>query len=149
MTKETTPFGVVSFCFHWRICANDPQTLRRIYARSATLLSLLHIDIKCAIVSLKGANRMEFLMEFIVGLYMELMMLMVPERGEAPKKYRKTVLIIAVTVLLSVIALFTWGAILLTDYNNNLGYIPITIALVISIAQIVAGVILYNKKSRK
>ena len=92
---------------------------------------------------------MEFLMEFIVGFYMELMMLMVPERGEAPKKYRKTVLIIAVTVLLSVIALFTWGAILLTDYNNNLGYIPIAIALVISTAQIVAGVILYNKKSRK
>ena len=42
-----------------------------------------------------------------------------------------------------------WGAILLTDYNNHLGYIPIAIALVISIAQIVAGVILYNKKSKK
>ena len=92
---------------------------------------------------------MEFLMECIVGLYMELMMLMVPERGEAPKKYRKTVLIIAVTVLLSVIALFTWGAILLTDYNNNLGYIPIAIALVISIAQIVAGFVLYKKRNRK
>ena len=92
---------------------------------------------------------MEFLMEVIVGFYMELMMLMVPERGEAPEKYRKTVLVIAVTVLLSVMALFIWGAILLTDYNNHLGYIPIVIALVISIAQIVAGVILYNKKSRK
>ena len=92
---------------------------------------------------------MEFLMEVIDGFYMELMMLMVPERGEAPEKYRKTVLVIAVTVLLSVMALFIWGAILLTDYNNHLGYIPIVIALVISIAQIVAGVILYNKKSRK
>lgn len=92
---------------------------------------------------------MEFLMEFIVGFYMELMMLMVPERGEAPKKCRKTVLAIAVTVLLSVMALFIWGAILLTDYNNHLGYIPIVIALVISIAQIVAGIILYNKKSKK
>ena len=92
---------------------------------------------------------MEFLMEVIVGFYMELMMLMVPERGEAPKKYRKTVLAIAVTVLLSVMALFIWGAILLTDYNNHLGYIPIVIALVISIAQIVAGIILYNKKLRR
>ena len=92
---------------------------------------------------------MEFLMEFIVGFYMELMMLMVPERGEAPKKYRKTVLAIAVTVLLSVMALFIWGAILLTDYNNHLGYIPIVIALVISVAQIVAGFVLYKKRNRK
>ena len=92
---------------------------------------------------------MEFLMEFIVGFYMELMMLMVPERGEAPKKYRKTVLAIAVTVLLSVMALFIWGAILLTDYNNHLGYIPIVIALVISIVQIVAGFVLYKKRNRK
>ena len=92
---------------------------------------------------------MEFLFEFIFELYLELMMFVVPEEKTTSKKYRTFVILVALAILLGVFALFIWGAILLTDYNNHLGYIPIVIALVISVAQIVAGFVLYKKRNRK
>ena len=91
---------------------------------------------------------MEFLFEFIFELYLELMMFVVPEEKATSKKYRTFVILVAMAVLLGVIALFIWGCVLL-ERNNYLGFIPILIAIVISIAQIVAGFVLYKKRNRK
>ena len=91
---------------------------------------------------------MEFLFEFIFELYLELMMFVVPEEKTTSKKYRTFVILVALAVLLGVFALFIWGCVLL-EHNNYLGFIPILIALLISVAQIIAGLKIQNKKTGK
>ena len=92
---------------------------------------------------------MELVFEILFELYLELMMYIVPEEKATSKKYRTLVVFIATAVLLGVFALFIWGSVLISDYNNNFGFIPIVIAIVISIIQIIAGFILHDKKSKK
>ena len=75
-------------------------------------------------------------------------MYIVPEEKATSKKYRILTVFFALFVLLGVFALFIWGCVLISDYNNKLGIIPIVIAVVISIVQIVAGLILHGKKSK-
>ena len=77
------------------------------------------------------------------------MMYIVPEEKASSKKYRIIAILIATAVLLGTLSLFIWGCVLLSDYNNTLGVIPIVIAVIISIAQIVAGFILHDKKTKK
>ena len=91
---------------------------------------------------------MELLFEILFEIYLELMMFIVPEEKASSKKYRAITILVAIVVLLSVLALFIWGVVLISDYNNKLGIIPITIAIVISIIQIIAGFILHDKKSK-
>ena len=92
---------------------------------------------------------MELLFEILFELYCELMMFIVPEKDASSKKYRIIAILIATAVLFGVIALFIWGIVLISDYNNKSGVIPIIIASVISIAQIIAGFVLHDKKSKK
>lgn len=92
---------------------------------------------------------MELVFEIIFELYVELMMYIVPEEKATSKKYRAIITLIATVVLLGVIALLIWGCVLISDYNNKLGIIPIVVAIMISIAQIIAGFVLHNKKSKK
>lgn len=91
---------------------------------------------------------MELILEIIFEIYVELMMYIVPEEKASSKKYRTIAILIASAVLLGVFALFIWGCVLISDYNNKLGIIPIVIAIFISIIQIIAGFILHNKKSK-
>ena len=56
--------------------------------------------------------------------------------------------IIAILVIIGVIALAVWGGILISDYNNRCGIIPISAAAVISLAQITAGIILRIRNSK-
>ena len=91
---------------------------------------------------------MELLMEFIFELYFELMMYVVPEEKATSKKYRTLVVLIAITVLLGVLALFILGCVLL-EHDHYLGFIPILIAILISVAQIIAGFKIQNKKTKK
>lgn len=91
---------------------------------------------------------MELLMEILFEVYLELMMFMVPEKGETSKKYRTVAICVAMAVLLSVFALFIWGCVL-TEENNPLGWILIASAIVISAIQIIAGIVLYVKKHGK
>lgn len=86
----------------------------------------------------------DIIVEIFLEVYMELMLLIAPERGRT-KQYVFFAKLLAVTVLLAVLALVIWGAILIGDYGNLLGIIPITAATVISVVQIVAGIVLYNK----
>ena len=92
---------------------------------------------------------MELLFEILFEIYVELMMYIVPEEKASSKKYRIIAILIATAVLLGTLSLFIWGCVLLSDYNNTLGVIPIVIAVIISIAQIIAGFILHDKKTKK
>ena len=92
---------------------------------------------------------MELIFEIFFEVYVELMMYIVPEEKASSKKYRTIVILAATVMLLGVFALFIWGCVLVSDYNNKLGIFPIVIAIVISIIQIVAGFILHDKKSKK
>ncbi len=92
---------------------------------------------------------MELIFEIIFEVYVELMMYIVPEEKASSKKYRTIVILAATVILLGVFALFIWGCVLISGYNNKLGIIPILIAIVISIIQIIAGFILHDKKSKK
>jgi len=92
---------------------------------------------------------MEILFEILFEVYVELMMHIVPEKKASSKKYRTIAILVAAVILLSVLVLFIWGCSLISDYNNKLGIIPIIIAIVISIVQIIAGFILHDKKSKQ
>ena len=87
---------------------------------------------------------MELLFELLFDVYGELMLLIIPEKGKS-KKYILVSRIIAASVVLGVFALVVWGVILVSDYDNMLGIIPICVGALISILQIAAGIILYKK----
>ena len=87
---------------------------------------------------------MELLVEILFEIYGELMFLIIPEENRS-KKYIWISKIIAVVVLLAVISLAIWGSVLISDYNNMCGIVPIAIAIVISLAQIIAGIVLFKK----
>ena len=87
---------------------------------------------------------MELLAEILFEVYGELMFLIIPEKSGS-----KTLLLIskimASVVFLGVIALVLWGVILISDHQNMLGAIPITIGVLISLGQIISGVLLYKR----
>lgn len=87
---------------------------------------------------------MELLAEILFEVYGELMFLIVPEK-RMNKKYVIIAKTIAVFAFIGVIALVLWGAILISDYNNLIGIVPISIAVVISLAQIIVGIVLFKK----
>ncbi len=87
---------------------------------------------------------MDFLIEFILEIYMELMMLIVPEKN-VTKKHKFIAKLLAIFVLFITLALVVWGCVLIIDYNNLLGIIPLAIALLISLLQIIFGIILYKR----
>ena len=87
---------------------------------------------------------MDFVLELLLEIYMELMLLIVPEKNVS-KRHIRIAKIAAVCVLVGLIVLVIWGVSLIVDKQNMLGIVPIVIAIVISLAQIVAGIILYKK----
>lgn len=72
------------------------------------------------------------------------MLLVVPEKN-ATKKHIWIAKITAILVVLGIFALVIWGGVLLADYNDLWGLVPIAIAAAISLAQIIAGIVLYKK----
>ena len=87
---------------------------------------------------------MELVIEIAIELYMELMFLAVPEKN-ASKKHIWIARIAAILVVLGIFALVIWGCVLIWEQNNLWGILPIAVAAVISLAQIIAGIILYKK----
>ena len=87
---------------------------------------------------------MDIVIEILLEIYMELMFLVVPEKN-ASKKHIWIAKIAAIAVVLGIFALVIWGAVLILDYNNLWGILPITIAGAISLTQIIAGIVLYKK----
>jgi hypothetical protein len=86
---------------------------------------------------------MEFLAEFLIELYMELMFLIVPEKY-INEKFRPVAIAIALVGLVGVIALILWGF-SLVDRGHNWGGFLIAAGILISLAQIIAGILLYKK----
>lgn len=87
---------------------------------------------------------MDLVIEILIELYMELMFLIIPEK-HIGKKHTTIIKIVAVVVTIILIALFIWGIILITEKQNLWGIAPIAVAVTISLAQIIAGIILYKK----
>lgn len=90
---------------------------------------------------------MELLGEILFEVYGELMFLIIPEK-RLDKKYVIITKIIAVLVFIGVIALAFWGAALVMD-NNPIGILPISIAVAISLLQIIGGILLYRKHHKE
>lgn len=91
---------------------------------------------------------MEFLMEIVFEVYLEMMMLIVPEKEVSTKRYRVVALLIAVAVLCIVFALAFWGLVLLIDESDMKGLIPLVAAVLISAFQIGFGVYFFFKKNK-
>ena len=87
---------------------------------------------------------MDVIVEIFLEVYIELMMLIVPEKNFG-KKHIFIAKLAAILILLGVFALIIWGAILIGDYGNLWGIAPIGAAFVISSVQITLGIILYKK----
>ena len=87
---------------------------------------------------------MDIVIEILLEIYMELMLLVVPEKN-AGKKQIWIAKIAAIAVVFGIFALVIWGAVLILDYNNLWGILPITVAVALSMAQIIAGIVLYKK----
>ena len=96
------------------------------------------------IFKLRKEKFVELFVEILFEIYGELMFLIIPEKNRS-KKYLFISKVIAVAVLLAVIFLAVWGSVLISDYNNMWGIIPIATAVVISLAQIIAGIVLFKK----
>ena len=87
---------------------------------------------------------MDVVIEILLEIYMELMLLVVPEKN-AGKKQIWIAKIAAIAVVFGILALVIWGAVLILDHNNLWGILPITVAVALSMAQIIAGIVLYKK----
>ena len=86
----------------------------------------------------------ELFIEIFFEVYMELMLLIIPA-GKRSKKHTVIAAIIAIAALIGVISLVIWGVALISDHDNLIGIVPITLAAVVSLAQITAGIVLYVK----
>ena len=87
---------------------------------------------------------MDLLVEILLEVYMELMILIAPEKNTS-KGWRIASKIFAILVIFGVFALVLWGAVLISDYKNLWGIAPIAVAVLISLFQIIAGIILYKR----
>ena len=86
---------------------------------------------------------MDIVIEILLEIYMELMMLIVPEKYVG-KKMKTVATVLAILMLVGVFALVIWGITWITE-GNLWGIAPLGAAIVISLAQIVAGIVLYHK----
>lgn len=87
---------------------------------------------------------MDIVIEILLEIYMELMLLVVPEKNVS-KKHIWIAKLAAILMVFGVFALVIWGVVLIGDYNNLWGIAPIAIGVILSLAQIIAGIILYKK----
>ena len=87
---------------------------------------------------------MDLLVEFILELYGELMLVFVPEKNLS-KKHIIIAKVIALCVVFATFALVIWGIYLISEKDSLLGILPIAAAVIISLLQIILGIIFYKK----
>ncbi len=87
---------------------------------------------------------MDIIFEIFFEIYGELMFLIVPEKNRSKKTVFLSKLI-ATLVLLGVVALAIWGLVLVFEYENMWGTVPVAAAVIVSLAQIIAGIVLYKR----
>lgn len=86
---------------------------------------------------------MDIVIEILLEIYMELMMLIVPEKYVG-KKMKIIATVLAILMVVGVFALAVWGIAWIAE-GNLWGIAPLGAAIAISLTQIIAGIILYNK----
>ena len=89
---------------------------------------------------------MEIIFEIFFEVYFELMMLIVPTPKASSIVYKALSALLALIVLFGCLFLFGWG-ILVVDSGNNWGWFAVLGAIMISVAQIIAGLVLYTKRN--
>ncbi len=90
----------------------------------------------------------EFLLEFIVTLYAELMVLIVPEEKRSGKAFRTAVAIFAGVMILGLMVMALFGMYFAANGRSLLGWCLIIGSIVLSIAQITLGIIMKSRKDR-
>lgn len=98
---------------------------------------------------LRGDLTLDIIFEILIEIYMELMMLVVPEEKKKKKRYRVLAVIISLIGIAATIASLVYGLHLIIDKDNLIGIIPVTIAAILSIAQITAGIVIRLSKKGK
>lgn len=88
---------------------------------------------------------MDIIIEVLLSVYMEFMFLIVPEE-KCTKKHKIISAIVACITTFGLMALAFWGMYLIFEEGKEIGYLPLTVAILLSIAQILAGILLYNKR---
>ena len=91
---------------------------------------------------------MDLLFDILFEVYLELMMLIVPEEKAATKKYRIIAILIASLVMVIDFALFILGGALIFDEGRLIGILPLSLAAVLSLAQIVLGIVFSIRKHK-
>ena len=87
---------------------------------------------------------MELLFEILFEVWGELMLLVIPEKN-VTKRMRWLSRLLAVLSLVTVVALALWGIWLTVDLHSLWGILPIAVAVLISLAQILLGILLYKR----
>jgi hypothetical protein len=88
---------------------------------------------------------MEFVMEILLEVYLELMMLIVPDIGNTKRK-KIIAGILAIVSALGCIALFLVGTGFALDGENGRGMFFILLSISISAIQIIAGIVLWSRR---
>ena len=91
---------------------------------------------------------MEILFEILLEVYMELMFLIIPE-DKRGRKHRGIAAVVAIVVTLGIMAMAIWGIVWIVEMNNPWGWAPLVIAIVLSVAQITLGILLYTRRNKK
>ncbi len=86
---------------------------------------------------------MEVIFEFLFEIYLEMMMFIVPE--DKANKYRWVAKLVGVIMIFVVIVLFVLGGCLVFDHGKMIGWLPMSLAALLSLAQIIAGFIVQSK----
>ena len=87
---------------------------------------------------------MEIIGEILLEAYMELMLLIVPEKNIA-KHHRKIATCIAAVEIVALLALTVWGLVLIGDCQNMWGWGLLGVVVLISLGQVIAGIVLYKR----
>ncbi len=91
---------------------------------------------------------MDILIEILLDIYMECMFLIIPEE-RCSKRRRVLMKGIAILCTLGILALGVWGAVWVFDDKKPWGWLPLGIAILLSVIQITAGIALFIRKNRK
>ena len=91
---------------------------------------------------------MDLLIEILLEIYMELMLLVIPE-GKIGRKQRGIATVLAFLVTFGIMALAIWGIVWIVETNNPWGWLPLLLAILLSAVQIIFGVRLYIRKNKK
>lgn len=88
---------------------------------------------------------MELLLEILFEVYAELMMLIVPEDKTASWWFKLCVGVIALAAMFGILALIVWGINLIFERGRMVGAVPLAFGIILSLAQIVLGIVFHNK----